>query len=62
MTTMPSDQPPDRTVSLDDVLAILDSQAGAPDGYYYAQRVEQIMGWEAAVRRIREKVEALADG
>lgn len=47
-------------VPLDDVLAVLDACMGAPDGYYHARKVEQIMGWEAAARRIREKIEELA--
>ncbi len=52
----------ERMVALADVMTILDALAGAPDGYYHAQRIEQIMGWEAAMRRVRERVEALADG
>ncbi len=52
----------EKLIPLDDVLAILDSLAGAPDGYYYAKRIEQIMGWEAAIRRARGKVEELVDG
>lgn len=46
---------------LADVLAVLDAQMAAPDGYHYARQVERIIGWEAAARRIRAKIVELAD-
>lgn len=52
---------PPEMIRLDDVLAVLDACSSAPDGYYYARKTEHIMGWEAAARRIRAKIEELAD-
>jgi hypothetical protein len=63
--TYGSDKPltvePDRMVRLRDVLDVIEECSAAPDGYYYANQKERIIGWEMAAVRIRMKMEELAD-
>ncbi|MGG5810980.1 hypothetical protein [Falsiroseomonas sp. CW058] len=51
-----------RRAALEDAIAAVEAVQAAPDGYYYAQDRQKIIGWERATGRVLGKLrEMLAD-